>query len=197
MEQPIMSSCVKSSLVAVAVLQMLLVTSSVAQQSVPSNPVGRISSRDVKAIVAAWNGAAAAAATSRQHLAAYRRLRGGATVRVFLGAWCDDSKDEVPKFMNLVEVLGTNPPFAVEYFGVDPKKQEPARELRSNDVKYLPTFVVIRNGHEVGRIVEHPPHNLDDDLLHLLNGNAKGLLSSNEDAIARYLTGARTAGRTP
>jgi hypothetical protein len=191
MEKVIMSFRVKSSLAVVAVLQMLLMTSSVAQQSVTSIPVGRISSRDVEAIVAGWKGAAA---PSAQRFAAYRSLRGGATVRVFLGAWCDDSKDEVPKFMNLVEVLG-HPPFAVEYFAVDRKKLEPAREIRSNDIRYLPTFVVIRNGHEVGRIVEHPPNNLDDDLLHLLNGSVKGLLSSNEDAIAHYLTGA--AGGTP
>jgi hypothetical protein len=194
MEKLIMSFRVKSSLVVVAVLQMLLMTSSVAQPSMTSIPVGRISSRDVEAIVAGWNGTAA---PSGQRLAAYRRLRGGATVRVFLGAWCDDSKDEVSKFMNLVDVLGAHPPFAVEYFGVDRKKQEPAREIRSNDIRYLPTFVVIRNGHEVGRIVEHPPNNLDDDLLHLLNGSAKGLLSSNEDAIASYLTGASAACCTP
>jgi hypothetical protein len=45
----------------------------------------------------------------------------------------------------------------------------------------VPTFIVRRGGHEVGRVVEEAPHGIETDLLALLTGEAGGVLSGRPD----------------
>ncbi len=102
----------------------------------------------------------------------------GAEVTVFLGTWCGDSRREVPRFWKALDAEGGAVPFQVRYVAVDRAKKEPAGLLKENDVRYLPTFIVRRGGHEVGRIVETSPHGIEQDLLALLAGKASGVLTS-------------------
>ena len=105
----------------------------------------------------------------------------GAEVTVFLGTWCGDSRREVPRLWKALDTEGGAVPFQIRYIGVDHDKKQPADLLKENDVRYLPTFIVRRGGHEVGRIVETSPHGVEQDLLALLTGKASGVLSTRQD----------------
>jgi thiol-disulfide isomerase/thioredoxin len=105
----------------------------------------------------------------------------GAEVTVFLGTWCGDSRREVPRFWKALDAEGDAVPFQVRYVGVDHDKKQPADLLKENDVRYLPTFIVRRGGHEVGRIVESSPRGVEQDLLALLTGKSSGVLSNRQD----------------
>ncbi|HEY4592890.1 MAG TPA: thioredoxin family protein [Thermoanaerobaculia bacterium] len=105
----------------------------------------------------------------------------GAEVTVFLGTWCGDSRREVPRFWKALDTEGSAVPFQIRYVGVDHDKKQPADLLKENDVRYLPTFIVRRGGHEVGRIVESSPHGVEQDLLALLTGKAGGVLTTRQD----------------
>jgi thiol-disulfide isomerase/thioredoxin len=105
----------------------------------------------------------------------------GAEVEIFLGTWCGDSRREVPRFWKAVDAAGGAVPFQVHYVGVDHAKKEPAAEIAREGVRYLPTFIVRRGGHEVGRIVETSPNGIESDLLALLTGKASGVLSTRTD----------------
>lgn len=108
----------------------------------------------------------------------------GAEVTVFLGTWCGDSRREVPRFwkaLDLAKGAGTDMPFTIHYIGVDRQKKEPAAPVTDNDIRYVPTFLVHREGREVGRIVEESPHGIEKDLLALLTGQARGLISTRTD----------------
>lgn len=105
----------------------------------------------------------------------------GAEVTVFLGTWCGDSRREVPRFWKALDTEGGAVPFQIHYVGVDHDKKQPADLLKENDVRYLPTFIVRRGGHEVGRIVESSPHGVEQDLLALLTGKASGVLTNRQD----------------
>lgn len=105
----------------------------------------------------------------------------GAEVTVFLGTWCGDSRREVPRLWKALDSEGGAVPFQVRYVAVDHAKKEPADLLKENDVRYLPTFIVRRGGHEVGRIVETSPHGVEQDLLALLTGKASGVLGTRPD----------------
>ena len=72
-------------------------------------------------------------------------------------------------------------PFKVRYVAVDREKKDPAGETAKSDVRYVPTFIVVRDGREVGRIVETSPHGVEADLLALLTGKAQGVISTRED----------------
>lgn len=49
------------------------------------------------------------------------------------------------------------------------------------DLRFVPTFIVERDGHEVGRIVEVSPNGIERDLLDLLSGARSGVISARTD----------------
>lgn len=105
----------------------------------------------------------------------------GAEVTVFLGTWCGDSRREVPRLWKALDLAGAEAPFTIHYIGVDREKKEPSAPVTNNDIRYVPTFIVQREGREVGRIVEESPNGIEKDLLALLNGQARGLISTRTD----------------
>jgi thiol-disulfide isomerase/thioredoxin len=108
-------------------------------------------------------------------------IQPGAEVTVFLGTWCSDSRREVPRFWKALAEAGFDVPFEIHYVGVDRGKKEPAAALAESDVRYLPTFIVRRDGRETGRIVENSPNGVERDLLNLLTGKEKGVLTTRKD----------------
>jgi thiol-disulfide isomerase/thioredoxin len=113
--------------------------------------------------------------------AALSAVPAGAEVEVFLGTWCGDSRREVSRFWKAIDTTGGAAPFLIHYVAVDHAKKEPAAEIAKEDVRYLPTFIVHRDGKEVGRIVETSPNGIEADLLALLTGKASGVLSTRTD----------------
>jgi hypothetical protein len=105
----------------------------------------------------------------------------GAEVTIFLGTWCGDSRREVPRLWRGLDEAGGAVPFKVTYVSVDRQKKEPAGPVTENGVQYLPTFIVRRGGHEVGRIVETAPNGIEHDLLALLTGKAHGVIATRTD----------------
>jgi hypothetical protein len=108
----------------------------------------------------------------------------GAEVTIFLGTWCGDSRREVPRFWKAVDIAGsggTDLPFAIHYIGVDRKKKEPSAPVTNNNILFVPTFIVSREGREVGRVVEQSPNGIEKDLLALLTGKAQGLITTRTD----------------
>jgi thiol-disulfide isomerase/thioredoxin len=105
----------------------------------------------------------------------------GAELTIFLGTWCGDSRREVPRFWRSVDMAGGTVPFKVTYVTVDPQKKEPAGPVTENGIRYLPTFIVRRDGREVGRIVETAPNGIEHDLLALLTGKAHGVIATRTD----------------
>lgn len=72
-------------------------------------------------------------------------------------------------------------PFTIDYQAVDRRANRPPELERDLNLLYVPTFIVRRGGEEVGRMVEVSPNGIEKDLLALLTGEAKGVLSARED----------------
>jgi hypothetical protein len=106
----------------------------------------------------------------------------GAEVTVFLGTWCGDSRLQVPRLWKALDAAGGAVPFKVRYIGVDRDKKKPAADITAADIHFVPTLIVTRDGHELGRIVEEPLHGVEGDLLALLTGEAHGVLSASQPA---------------
>ena len=99
----------------------------------------------------------------------------GVDVTVFFGTWCGDSRREVPRFLRLLGDMQDAAP-AVSLVAVDNEeplyKRSPGGEEEGLSIFRVPTFIVRRHGHEIGRIVEHPVRSLERDLLAILVGDA-------------------------
>lgn len=91
---------------------------------------------------------------------------------LFLGTWCEDSRDHVPMLLAELEAahfpIGEtdNPRWSM--ICVDESKTKPAKAVSERSVEYVPTLIVLQNGKEVGRIVETPRIGWTEDLLELV-----------------------------
>jgi thiol-disulfide isomerase/thioredoxin len=79
----------------------------------------------------------------------------------FMGTWCSDSHTIIPKFYSLLDLAGF-PQEKVTLLGVDRKKTTYSDLTGALNVKNVPTIIVMKNGKEVGRVVEHGKFGLYD-----------------------------------
>ena len=96
-------------------------------------------------------------------------------VLIFLGTWCGDSKREVPRFIKILEDSGF-PDERLKIVALDRRepnvKKSPTGEEWGLQIKRVPTFIFLKDGKEVNRIVESPIGSLEADMLQILNRDA-------------------------
>lgn len=144
-------------------------------------PIGPITREQIEAADPSWVEALVEAKPDAEAARALAMVEPGAEVTIFLGTWCGDSRREVPRLWRALDETGGAVPFQIRYVGVDREKKQPAELVTGSDVHYVPTFIVSRGGREVGRIVESSPRGVERDLLALLKGEEKGLVTARED----------------
>lgn len=97
-------------------------------------------------------------------------------IQVFLGTWCGDSRREVPKFIKLLEAADY-PMERLQLIGVDRRsefyKQSPTGEHVGRNILRVPTIILLKNGVEIGRIIERPRISLEADLCDMLSCSPK------------------------
>ena len=96
-----------------------------------------------------------------------RQAQEGVDVVVFLGTWCSDSKREVPRFLRIADEVGMDQSRYTLY-ALDRKKSSPEGTEKAYAVERVPTFIFLRGGKEIGRIVESPRTTLEGDILTIL-----------------------------
>lgn len=73
---------------------------------------------------------------------------------VFGGTWCHDTQFILPKFFSLAEAAGVSLD-RVTMLGVDNNKKTIQHLAEAFQVLNVPTIIVLKNGKEVGRVVEY------------------------------------------
>lgn len=91
----------------------------------------------------------------------------GLYVRIVLGTWCPDSQREVPRFYKIMDALGV-PESDISMICVDTHKMAPSTMVDTLNIERVPTFIIYRNGNELGRVVESPKISLEEDLRNIL-----------------------------
>ena len=92
----------------------------------------------------------------------------GHHIQLFLGTWCSDSQREVPNFIKILQSADF-PMNNLEMVAMDRDKENPAREKKTWNIAYVPTFVFVKDGKEINRIVEMPLESLEKDMLKILS----------------------------
>ena len=88
---------------------------------------------------------------------------------VFGGTWCGDTKTILPKFFSLTEAAGFSQD-RVTMIGVDRNKKTIQHLTEAFGVVNVPTIIVMKNGKEVGRVVEYGKYGLyDKELAEILS----------------------------
>jgi len=84
-----------------------------------------------------------------------------------LGTWCSDSKREVPRMLRILQ-MGNIEPEKMRLIGVDRQKNSPDGANVTYNIERVPTFIFLRDGVEIGRIVEEALASLEKDMLGII-----------------------------
>ncbi len=90
----------------------------------------------------------------------------------FMGTWCDDSHYIIPKFYSLLDAAGFSPD-KVTLIGVDRQKKTFSHLAEALNITNVPTIIVMKNGKEVGRVVEFGKYGVFDKELGEIIGSIK------------------------
>ena len=73
---------------------------------------------------------------------------------IFCGTWCHDSQNLLPKIYRLIDQSGF-PANKISLVGMDRAKTAPGHLEVKWKIESVPTFIVLKNGKEFGRVVEY------------------------------------------
>lgn len=87
----------------------------------------------------------------------------------FMGTWCHDSHFIIPKFYSVLDASDF-PNEKVTLIGTDRNKKTLSHLAEAMNVINVPTIIVMKDGKEVGRVVEYGKYGLfEKDLAEILN----------------------------
>lgn len=87
-------------------------------------------------------------------LNAFEKAKGKVQFVVFGGTWCEDTQSILPKFFKLQEMSGVED-VSISFFGVNRAKKSLASITEAFNIKNVPTIIVMKDGKELGRVVEY------------------------------------------
>jgi thiol-disulfide isomerase/thioredoxin len=93
-------------------------------------------------------------------------------IRLFMATWCPDCQEQVPQFYKILDELGYDIA-KLTVIGLDNHpdryKTSPGGEEQGWDIESVPTFIFLKDGKELGRIVEFPEETLEKDMAKILS----------------------------
>lgn len=89
---------------------------------------------------------------------------------IVMGTWCGDSKEHVPHFYKIADLIDY-PKEKIFVLGVDRDKKGGDFCLADFNITLVPTFIFTSKGEEIGRIIETPVISLEQDMVNIINGN--------------------------
>lgn len=88
-------------------------------------------------------------------------------INIILGTWCHDSKEQVPRFLLILDEMDF-PMDRLGFIFVNRLKTAGTTDISELDIELVPTFIVYEHEKELGRIVESPAQSLESDLLEII-----------------------------
>jgi hypothetical protein len=88
-------------------------------------------------------------------------------VFIVLATWCPDTRRDLPRFFKIADRAGWSTA-GMKMLAVDRSKTDPEGQTTKWDVTRVPTFIFIRGGLEIGRVVERPTTTLEQDIAQIL-----------------------------
>ena len=90
---------------------------------------------------------------------------------IFGGTWCEDTQFILPRFFKIQEMSGV-PDNNITLFGVNRSKVSLGHIAEALGVINVPTIIVLKDGKELGRVVEYgKTGKWDKDLADIINGH--------------------------
>ena len=91
----------------------------------------------------------------------------GIEIVALIGTWCPDSYHQVPRLLRIIDAARF-PSGGLTLIGLDRTKRDEAGLAKRWGVTRVPTFILLRDGVEIGRIVERPDAALEAHLARIV-----------------------------
>jgi thiol-disulfide isomerase/thioredoxin len=133
--------------------------------------VGKINKSDLqKNPYGIWfNAGEESYSAKNEDLSALKKREQDYDVKIFMGTWCGDSKEQVPHFYKILKQMNFDLN-KVTLIAVDRTKTTPDHLEKDMDITHVPTFIFYKKGKEAHRIVETPAVSLENDMLKIISG---------------------------
>lgn len=96
-----------------------------------------------------------------------RRIHAPYRFVVFMGTWCSDTHDLLPKFYKVLNQADMDL-HAVEMYGVNREKKSLELEHVVYKIERVPTIIVLHQNRELGRITESVTNSIENDLVQIM-----------------------------
>ena len=113
-----------------------------------------------------WNSEWEMYEVNDETLAPLKEKMDAITITIVMGTWCSDSRREVPRFYKIIEKLNF-PEEKIKLIAVDRDKKTESIDIEELDINFVPTFILYRDGEEIGRIIEAPQESLEIDMANM------------------------------
>ena len=94
-------------------------------------------------------------------LDAFKKNGSKFNIIVFGGTWCEDTQHLLPQFFRLTDESGYNEKH-ISLIGVDREKATLDNLSSAFNITNVPTFIVMKDGKEIGRVVEYGKYGMID-----------------------------------
>lgn len=88
-------------------------------------------------------------------------------ILVFMATWCHDSREQMPRFLKIIEPLTDF--VEVEIFALDEFKTCPSKDISAFEIERVPTFLFYKDDTIIGKIIESPNESIEADFLKMLD----------------------------
>jgi len=88
-------------------------------------------------------------------------------VVAFVGTWCPDSKRMLPEFYRVM-MASSYPMSRIKLYGLDRQLKGEGGAEETYGVNKVPSFILLRNGKEIGRITDHVQRSMEADIVSIL-----------------------------
>ena len=89
------------------------------------------------------------------------------SILIIMATWCHDSKEQVPRFLKILDETGFNEKKLV-IVAVNRQKTAGEISISDYDIELVPTFIFYNKKEELGRIIETPENTLESDFLNII-----------------------------
>jgi len=96
-----------------------------------------------------------------------RKRKKDVRIVIVMGTWCGDTKENIPALYKIMDEMKFNEK-DVQMIAVDREKSAGDIDIQWMGITKVPTFVLLKNDLEIGRIVENPTLSIEKDMLLIL-----------------------------
>jgi hypothetical protein len=99
-------------------------------------------------------------------LDALRKLPPGTTFIAFGGSWCEDTQKLLPQFIKVTDLCRI-PRSSITVYFLSRNKTSPEGFESQYGIFNTPTFIILNNGREIGRITQNISSSMENDLVEI------------------------------